>query len=113
MSWANKLVSNKGFNKVMSTLKNTLGWGELKAGASNLRSGFQAMNKAGGSFTALEAGMNQYVGGSRQLGAWAAGGFVGGGAGRVGRSAARIGGVAFGAGATADFLNPWGLGWGD
>jgi hypothetical protein len=71
----------------------------------------------------LEPMMQRYQGGGMEMakgigrmGKWAAGAGAGGGGRRVGAAALRMGAVAGGVGAgaaTADFLNPWGLGWGD
>jgi hypothetical protein len=114
-----KIASNKGFNKFAGIAKKFFGWGELGAAGANIKGGMGQLNYAArgkaGTFQnqVFAAGGQQLGGGMRQLGAWATGGFAGGGGARVGRAAGRIGGTAFGVGATADFLNPWGLGWGD
>ena len=114
----NKLASNQGFNKFLGIAKSFMGWGELRAAGANIRGGmgqlgYAARGKAGTFRSQVtRAGTEQLGGGMRQLGAWATGGFVGG-KGQVGRAAGRIGGATIGVGAGVDFLNPWGLGWGD
>jgi hypothetical protein len=83
----------------------------LSTGGKGIRSGLKT--NAGYAWGSV---WNRQTGGA--LGRWATGGGVfkprGGfrpyqGAARAGIGAARVGGTA----AAADFLNPWGFGWGD
>jgi hypothetical protein len=125
MGWAEG-AAGKGFSTMRSNAG--IGWAALKAnprgvmsdimGVGQLRGvGRMASNLRPGRFTRAGMGPGYYTGGNIQtlgpqvgvnFGRWATGaGFTGGA--RVGVGAARIGGTA----AAADFLNPWGLGWGD
>jgi len=54
----------------------------------------------------MSQGMRDIGAGGRELWGWASGG-------TIGQRAARLGAGYLGVRATADFLNPWGLGWGD
>ena len=76
--------------------------GDFRAGVGTV----MGVGKALGARTPrMGMGMRMGVG---SIGKWATGGGYTG-ARRVGVAAARVGG----AGAAADFMNPWGLGWGD
>lgn len=102
-----RLAANQGFNKFMGVAKSFMGWGAVRGAGRGLGRGIKGL-KAG----QYAEGSQQILGAGRRMGGWAmASGFQGGK--RAGAIAARAGGTAFGAGATMDFLNPWGLGWGD
>ena len=119
-------VGGKGFSTIKSNAG--IGWSALKsnpkgvmtdiAGVGQLRGiGRMAGNLRPGRFTRAGMGPMSYTGGNIQtlgpqvganIGRWATGaGYRG--AARVGVGATRIGGGM----AAADFLNPWGLGFGD
>jgi hypothetical protein len=113
MQWAEG-AGGKGFATIKSNAG--IGWSALKSnpkgamGISTLRQagmGFRAGARGfyRGDMIRGEMGLRMGFG---SLGKWAAGGGYTG-AGRIGVGAARTG-AALGA---ADFLNPWGLGWGD
>ncbi len=102
-----KLAANQGFNKFMGIAKSFMGWGAIRGAGRGLGRGIRGIGAG-----QYAEGSQQILGAGRRLGGWAtASGFQGGR--RAGAIAARMGGAGLGAGATADFLNPWGLGWGD
>ena len=102
-----KLAANQGFNKFMGVAKSFMGWGAIRGAGRGMGRGIRGL-KAG----QFSEGSQQILGAGRRMGGWATGsGFQGGK--RAGAIAARMGGAGFAAGATADFLNPCGLGWGD
>ncbi len=102
-----KLAANQGFNKFMGIAKSFMGWGGIRGAGRGLGRGVRGIGAG-----QYAEGSQQILGAGRRLGGWAtASGFQGGK--RAGAIGARMGGAGFGAGATADFLNPWGLGWGD
>lgn len=121
MAWA-KGAGGKGFSTIASNAG--IGWSALKSnpkavlGMPTLRQavgGFRsaATSLRGGGLQSAMRGQNLRFGmgmrmGVGSIGKWAGGAGYTGGA-RVGVGAARVGGVY----AAADFLNPWGLGWGD
>jgi hypothetical protein len=83
-----------------------LGMGTLRQAGMGFRTAGRAMRRGGGMqdpYVRMGLGM-----GFGSIGKWATGGGYTGAA-RFGVGAARTGGVM----AAADFLNPWGLGWGD
>lgn len=117
----------------MSAYRSAVGWGPgLKRG---LTRGYNTFNAISG-FGTARAGLGHYrrmvsqVGAGNLRGAvtsrafargagraWLTGGDVFAGGGfrpmRAGLAATRIGGAAAAGVGVADFLNPWGLGWGD
>jgi hypothetical protein len=133
--WATKLLANEAIQPIAGLAKSMFGWGRLRGaargigrGAGEMRSAMSEMNagmRGGGSVSPemLEPMMQRYKAGGMdvgrgvgRMGKWATGAGAGGGGRRVGAAALRMGAVAGGVGAgaaTADFLNPWGLGWGD
>ena len=132
--WATKLLANEAIQPIAGLAKNLFGWGRLKGAARGVGRGFNEMKGAMGEMNIaaragnvspemLEPMMQRYQAGGMEtakgigrMGRWATGAGAGGGGRRVGAAALRMGAVAGGigaAGATADFLNPWGLGWGD
>lgn len=98
------LNSNKGFNAFtgfMGANRSAVamrqigrGFGQMRAG--NAAEGLQSMRRGG-----------------RNVGRWMMGSGQPAGARQLGAAGARSLSAGFAAGATADFLNPWGLGWGD
>lgn len=113
MGWASG-VGGKGFSTIKSNAG--IGWAALKSNPKGVM-GMGTLRQAGMGFRAGARGL--YRGdmiradmglrmGFGSLGKWATGGGYTGAA-RIGVGAARTG-AALGA---ADFLNPWGLGWGD
>jgi len=94
----------KGFNYVKSTLKgayNSPAGGQLRSG---FRSG--AASLSGLSGVRDMKGLKSY--GQGMAGRWKGSGNM-----QKAGMAGAYGGAALGAGAAADFMNPWGLGWGD
>lgn len=79
----------------------------LEGARAGMRWAGQAGREYLGAKPRIGMGMRMGVG---SIGKWATGGGMGRtGIRRAGVAAARVGG----AGAAADFMNPWGLGWGD
>lgn len=102
-----KMAANMGFNSFRA-LASTVG------GAGQLRNAGRLFMKGGRAMGRGAAGRGKgYIGmAGRQMAEWGgAAGFSGARRGAI--AGARIGGATLGAGAAADFLNPWGLGWGD
>lgn len=121
LGWAERM-GGKGFSTMRANAG--FGWAALKAnpkavmGIPTLRQAMGGFRSAGvslrgGGFESALRGTNVRFGmgmsmGVGSLGKWATGaGYQG--AARYGVGAARVGGAI----AAADFLNPWGLGWGD
>lgn len=102
-----RLAANKGFNSFMATAKSFMGWGALKGAGRGVGRGIRGIGAG-----QYAEGSQQILGAGRRMRGWGtASGFQGGR--RAGAIATRMGGAGFATGATADFLNPWGLGWGD
>ena len=113
--WARRL-GQRGFGNLKANAG--FGWKALKANPSTFMGTGQlrAMGRVAGS---MRSGNIRSLGPElgRMAGRWAMGGGVYGspqmrGAARLFRGGAAAGGIAAG-GAAADFLNPWGIGWGD
>lgn len=109
-----RLMANQGFNKFLATARSFMGWNALKHTGTRLgRAGQAGMQygRSGGQSSYFRGQMTGNLqGAGRNLSTWARAG------GNRGRQAARLGGAAaapLGLAAGADFLNPWGLGWGD
>lgn len=118
-----RMLANQGFGRIMGLRRfgaaaRGIGRGAKSAygGAVGAGKMYQAGMRGPAIGYGMEGGMRQMGQGFRRMGRWATGGGYGRGAGRVGAAAARMGGLgagAVGAGAAMDFMNPWGLGWGD
>lgn len=102
-----KMAANLGFNSFRALASSVGGMGQLRTAG-------KAYMHAGRAFGAGRQGAGRAWLGLAGRTAVRWGGAAGNtGARRGAISAARIGGATLGAGAAADFLNPWGLGWGD
>lgn len=107
MAWQSMLKSNYAFNRIMSTVKSGASYGAntLKKlprafmGAGKAAGGFSSMAgwKAGANAVGKGIKRNWQYGTNTQRAGMVGAGVAAGGAGM----------------AAADFLNPWGVGWGD
>lgn len=119
MSFFSRLAGNAAFNRIRGlSFKGAMASARSFAGAATdvggLRQAGRLFMKGGGYYQQGRMGMARgyYGRAGRAAAGWFGGaGFTG--ARRGGIAAARIGGAAVGGMAAADFLNPWGLGWGD
>ncbi len=102
-----KMAANMGFNSFRSLASTVGGVGQLRNAGRLFMKGGRAIGRG-----RMGRGKGFIGMAGREMAGWAGGaGFTGARRGAI--SAARIGGTALAAGATADFLNPWGLGFGD
>lgn len=119
-----RLLANKGLNAFMGLKRfgaaaRGIGRGAASTfrGARNAGAMYQAGMRGPAIGMGMAGGMRQMGAGFRSMGRWATGAGAGvTGMRRAGVAAGRIGALgagAIGAGAAADFMNPWGLGWGD
>jgi hypothetical protein len=92
-----------GWSALKSNPRGVMGMGTLRQAGMGFRAGARGLYR--GDMIRADMGLRMGFG---SLGKWATGGGYTGAA-RIGVGAARTG-AALGA---ADFLNPWGLGWGD
>lgn len=125
----NRLASNMGFNSFRAMAGAFFGGGTLRSAWEAFGMAGREMQKFGGYMTqrtgavpiggkatttaAARRGMAQ---GRGFLKDWAVGRDLGPGFTRMqqrGIGAARVGGAAAGGAGVADFMNPWGFGWGD
>lgn len=118
-----RLMANKGLSRIMGlrhfgAAARTIGRGGREAyrGAYGAGKMYQAGMRGPAIGYGYEAGMGRMARGFRGMGRWATGAGYRGPGGRFGAIATRGGMMAGGAiagGAALDFMNPWGLGWGD
>lgn len=116
-----RMMANQGFSKILG-LRRFAGaargigrgaratYGGVRGGMGMYRAGMRGPAIGWGA----RGGVAEMGQGFRRMGRWAMGAGYGGG--RAGAIAARGGMMAGGAiagGAALDFMNPWGLGWGD
>lgn len=124
-----RLAANEGFNTIRALAGKYFGGGTLRSAweafgmagrEMSAFGGYVAQSTGsvpiGGKVNRLGAAKRGFSAGRNRMGEWARGMDLGPGVGKGmqrGVGAARVGGsAAVGAGA-ADFMNPWGFGWGD
>ena len=102
MAWWNKLVSNKALGEIvgMPLIKGSL-------------AGTETLGNRAAAWMAKDFPKSRYPRMAGKAIDWGMGADWAGKRGRSGVIAGRLGAGVIGGGAVADFLNPWGLGWGD